>query len=512
VVGPFPPTEGQHTNTATATGVANGTTVTNTDTANYLGAVTPTVINGFTVVYGGRVFANNQTTFTYIVSGTGVPPDLSHFDVQIPICSPRLNVVAYSPTSAVSFGIDPTTGVNGIKWGLPLKVNESRTYTITFEGNVVEGTVLVAVKGGNGFQAFSILGPSCTVSSIDVEKLVSVDGGATWQDADAAPGPDAPLGTEVFFRFVVTNNGNNELSSISLSDSLFEVSGCTVPSTLAAGAFFECVIGPIGVVAGQHSNTATASGSFAAGGILTSDTDKAHYFGGDRPEINVEKFISINGGATWHDADGSGIEAESGTNVSFKFVVTNSGNVALSSLTLADSVYDTSGCVLPATLEPGASFECVIGPFPAGDAAHTNTATVTATFGGQSVTDTDNASYRPPDDDALTITIVIEGPVDSINVNIITIFGIDIEVDPNNPILTQIRIGDTIRVEGDVLGDGATLIIIAVNIIIIDVDVVIVDQSGAPVVVPSGCKLTGFGNNRIRCKGASGKGSGSKRS
>jgi hypothetical protein len=78
------------------------------------------------------------------------------------------------------------------------------------------------------------------------------------------------------------------------------------------------------------------------------------------------------------------------------------------------------------------------------------------------------------DDDA--IIIVIEGPVEAININIITIYGINIELDPNDPILTVIQIGDVIRVEGAFEeGDGITIVIVAITIIFIDVDVFILD-------------------------------------
>src|SRR5690606_3141103 len=106
------------------------------------------LLNTFVVAYGGRVFDGSNTTFTYTVSGTGVSPDLSHFDVEIPQCVPVLEVVTFSPADAVEFGVDPTTGVNGIKWDTPLLTTESRTYTITFFGYVAEGSVIVAVKDG----------------------------------------------------------------------------------------------------------------------------------------------------------------------------------------------------------------------------------------------------------------------------------------------------------------------------------------------------------------------------
>jgi hypothetical protein len=529
ILGPFPAAQGQHTNTATASGDFQGTVVSDSDAAHYFGRSEPVVINGFVVVFVSRVFVNNQTTFTYTVTGTGVPPDLSHFDIEIPICTPRLEVVSTSPASPVEFGIDPTTGINGVKWDLPLKVDESRTYSITFAGNVELGTVLVAVKGGPGFEAFALPGPSCEIPAIDVEKSVSVDGGITWLDADAAPGPDVELGADVWFRFIVTNNGSSTLAGISLTDSVYDVSSCALPAILEPDAFFECEIGPFPAEEGQHTNVATATGVFGGGAGFTTDSDAAHYFGGDRPAISIQKYVSVNDGATWLDADGApGPHAEIGADVSFGFDVKNEGNVPLTGIGLTDSDFDTGSCALPDTLDPGANFRCEIGPFPAEAGQHANTARVST---GEGVSDTDDAHYfggeLDDDDDTsdLPITIIIEGPVEAININIITIFGINIEIDPDDPLLTVIRIGDEIRVEGDTVSDGNIIIIVAINIIIIDTDIIIIDDDddGPPVVwrdsgescgnpPPPWAPALGW---RARCEGAphpAGPGRGSGRS
>ena len=73
-------------------------------------------------------------------------------------------------------------------------MDESRTYTITFAGNVVTDEVAVAVKDGDDFTTGMLPGPSCNRPSVAVEKFVSVDGGITWLDADVEPGPDVELG------------------------------------------------------------------------------------------------------------------------------------------------------------------------------------------------------------------------------------------------------------------------------------------------------------------------------
>ncbi|MFN8374696.1 MAG: hypothetical protein U0694_17675 [Anaerolineae bacterium] len=84
----------------------------------------------------------------------------------------------------------------------------------------------------------------------------------------------------------------------------------------------------------------------------------------------------------------------------------------------------------------------------------------------------------PDDDDDLEITIIIEGPVEEIDANIIVIYGFHIEVDPNDPILVIIQIGDVVRIEGDISpdSDGSTILIIAIVVIIVDIDVVVGDD------------------------------------
>ncbi len=117
--------------------------------------------------------------------------------------------------------------------------------------------------------------------SIDVEKYVSVDNLATWHDADTPPGPAAVAGSETaWFKFVVTNDGDVNLTNVNLSDSDFDAAitaQCTIPAELAAGESFECVIGPFVAIEGQHTNTATVTGDYDS--QTNSDSDPAKYFG-----------------------------------------------------------------------------------------------------------------------------------------------------------------------------------------------------------------------------------------
>ncbi len=129
---------------------------------------------------------------------------------------------------------------------------------------------------------------------------MSIDGGLTWVDADTVTGPYLNGATVApQFKFVVTNTGNVPLSNVTVTDSDFTLpAGCIVTS-LAVGASDDCII-TAAWAAGQHTNTATASGSFTDGNGNTetdTDTDNANYYGSN-PEIDVEKYVSIDGGLT----------------------------------------------------------------------------------------------------------------------------------------------------------------------------------------------------------------------
>jgi hypothetical protein len=467
-------------------------------------------LSGSTIAYGGRVYdaASNQTTYTYNVGGTGQRPAGSTFNVEIPACAPALLIVSAEPAAGVGLGFDEFTGIDGLKWPLAADAAQSGVFAVTFMGNVAEGTVQVAVKTGN-YEIAQLPGPSCVTASLSVENYVSSDG-VTWSDSDDIPGLQVETGAQVWFRFVVSNAGNVDLSGLVLTDSLYDLTGCTLPAVLAVNSVAECTVGPFAAAQGQHANLTTVTA--VHGAETVSATDSASYYSGDLPLIEIEKLVAKNESDNWRET----VRVRSGRSVSFKLSIANTGNVALTDLVLTDSVYSTSGCTLPAALAPGETFDCVIGPFSTGSDDLTNTATVTASFGELTVSDTDTASYTitaENDDDDGPI-IVIEGPIEEIDVNIITIFDIDIEVDVNDPILRNIRIGDVIRVEGDMTGDGTTIVIVAVTIVIVDIDIVVVGAPSGPIFVPHGCKITGIGNNnpRLKCSNKGSKGSSRKSS
>jgi len=109
---------------------------------------------------------------------------------------------------------------------------------------------------------------------LSIEKFVGYEG--AWFTADSAPGVSVPVGQTVAYRLVVSNNSETDtLTQLTLTDSLYPLVDCQVPTELAAGQTFECVVGPIVVEAvGASVNVALVTALGADGDILTA-TDSA---------------------------------------------------------------------------------------------------------------------------------------------------------------------------------------------------------------------------------------------
>jgi len=230
--------------------------------------------------------------------------------------------------------------------------------------------------------------------SIDVEKLVSKNN-VDFFDADNATWAlDVNAGNSVYFRYIVTNTGDVTLTNITLSDDVHNVSGITKTDPLAPSASFSGTIGPITALSGLHTDVATATGDWD--GSKVQDTDPANYFGSGAL-IDVEKLVSRDN-VDFFDADtaGEALQVNVGDNVFFKYIVTNTGDVTLTNITLSDNVHDVSGITKTDPLAPSASFSGTIGPIVALSGLHTDVATATGDWDGFTVEDTDPANYSMP--------------------------------------------------------------------------------------------------------------------
>lgn len=218
------------------------------------------------------------------------------------------------------------------------------------------------------------------------------DGDADGDDADApfAVGL-AGSGEAVTYRFRVTNTGGVALTDVTISDPQIEFfcPGFDI-GTLSVGAFVEVdCTWPLGWPSGTTTNTASVEGTSASGTVSDSDAADVRI---PTPGIDVEK--TTNGVDA--DAPGDAVLLDDGDAVSWTYVVTNTGDDDLGSVSLVDTIEGPISC--PATtLTVGASMSCTISG-TASTGLYANTAEVSATglVSGLPTADTDPSHYLVP--------------------------------------------------------------------------------------------------------------------
>lgn len=66
--------------------------------------------------------------------------------------------------------------------------------------------------------------------------------------------------------------------------------------------------------------------------------------------------------------------------------------------------------------------------------------------------------------------IVIEGEVQAINGNVVTVYGVDVTLPADHPLLSVLRVGDVVRVEGHIPDDSMTLTLTADDVQVVTDD------------------------------------------
>ncbi|PWS38718.1 hypothetical protein DFH01_05515 [Falsiroseomonas bella] len=347
--------------------------------------------DGITLLAGSDVF------WTYAVTNTG-PVDLTNIVLNDDVEGAITNLVS---------GDD---GDNVLEVGETWIYKASGTAVLGDYDNVA--TVTGQFTDGLGTATdVQDTDPSSYVGvrpDVDIEKLVSVDGGATFVDADDPTGPQLLEGTnQPIFKFVVTNTGTVALTNLVVDDDKLDLNGAaggdtvTIP-TLAVGEVTEFTVTGAWQ-AGQHVNTATVAGSFTddwGNSADVGDSDKAHYVGVENltPVIEVVKTTSGNANVAGTD----GITLLAGSDVFWTYAVTNTGPVDLTDILLNDDVEGpitnlVSGDDGDSVLEVGetwiykASGTALLGDYD-------NVATVSGTYtppigGPKQATDTDPSRY-----------------------------------------------------------------------------------------------------------------------
>jgi hypothetical protein len=138
------------------------------------------VLSGFSVQFDGRQVSGGNTTFSYTVTGTGGEHALSHFALEVPDCAPA--VLSTSPAGG-TIGVNPLTGLYSVKWDLSLGTNESRSYSVTFTGDVPLGIIRASVKASTEVGLAEIAGP-CGGFEISGNVYIDADSNGVLNGAD----------------------------------------------------------------------------------------------------------------------------------------------------------------------------------------------------------------------------------------------------------------------------------------------------------------------------------------
>lgn len=197
--------------------------------------------------------------------------------------------------------------------------------------------------------------------AIDLRKEISVDAGATWQDANTAataPSVNAPHGAE--YRFVIENTGTVLLPVVILNDPTLGVLGYNV-GAMAPGQIVTLTKGEVPAAdapsrcatPGEYVNTASVNGinpTDPQNPVTDSDAAVLVCTNGGTPGIELIKEISVDGGA-FVDANNVGDADVPQTlfpsDAVYRFTVRNTGDVALNNVKVNDPTLGITDYLIP---------------------------------------------------------------------------------------------------------------------------------------------------------------------
>ncbi len=306
-------------------------TVTDSNDPDTVGSLGETLTYSFTVTNTGPVTLTNVTIT----------------DAMIPALATGAPCVA--------------TLASGASTNCPLL--PAATYVVT-AGDIAHGSVdntatsrATPPSGPNVSAQASATIPTPATPGISIVKSV-----ADSNDADSV----GSLGETLTYTFSVTNTGNVPLINVTITDPMFPalVTGGPCVSSLAPGVTTNCplllptthVVSAADVAHGSVNNTATVRGTPTTGppvsatGTANIPTFDAH------PALWLDKSVADS-----NDPDSVGSLGET---LTYSFSVTNTGNVALTNVTITDATIPAlaGGAPCVASLPVGAVTNCPLLP------------------------------------------------------------------------------------------------------------------------------------------------------
>src|SRR5690625_3550565 len=198
--------------------------------------------------------------------------------------------------------------------------------------------------------------PDCTFVPLEESPSIHLLKSGAYVDAneDGIVNP----GDEIHYTFVVTNTGNVPLTDVTVTDPLVTVSGGPIDlgvgesdGTTFTGVY---VVTQADINAGGVYNIATTTGTPPKGDPVEDDSEDPNPLEEDDPDYDPEcpdcTFVPLEESPSIHllksgayvDANEDGI-VNPGDEIHYTFVVTNTGNVPLTGVTVTDPLFTVSG-------------------------------------------------------------------------------------------------------------------------------------------------------------------------
>ncbi|MDQ7250414.1 DUF7507 domain-containing protein [Dongia sedimenti] len=259
---------------------------------------------------------------------------------------------------------DPATVTGGPQ---TLGPGESCTFTGTYaatagdieSGSVTSGPATVGGTDPTGNPVAGTSGETTTVPPNVTAALSLVASEPVVNDANGNGHADA--GETISYSYQITNTGNVTLTNVTVNNG--PATASEDPQMLAPGenspVHSTYTIAQADIDAGTVTSSAMASGIDPLGDPVTSDPVSTTV------PLTQVAVLSVEKSGTLSDANGNGV-ADPGETITYTYIVTNTGNVTLTDVTVTDD---------PATVAGGSQ---MLGP----GESYTFTGTYTATAGG----------------------------------------------------------------------------------------------------------------------------------
>ncbi len=297
------------------------------------------------------------------VDGSGAPSagDVLHYNLKLlNDGNVTLSTVSVADTPALTgFACTPAIPVASLAPGASITCTGDHTITTGEQTAGMANDTMTSTANNPAGSAIAIA-PASLSQPVTPPAVALGLSKTVLSSTDPDSSGDLSQGDVVTYKIVATNNGNVALTGTTVSDPSLTGLSCTpaIPTTLAAGASITCTgnytITLADVNAGNHQNTANASGTAPSGSVVTG-TDSQTITLLQEPHLATAKSL-----LNYADSDNSG-NITPGDVLHYQIITSNTGNVTLDNVIASDTLVTTLACTPgtpTASLNPGQSITC----------------------------------------------------------------------------------------------------------------------------------------------------------